>query len=345
MSRAPQSFFNKTPYIIAEAGVNHNGKLDLALKLVDAAADAGADAVKFQTFRAEQLVTAAGKMAEYQKRNTGTDESQIAMLRKLQLNEDFYAPIMRHCRERGIQFISTPHGGFESVDFLTKLGVKTFKFSSADLTNLPTLAYGAKKKKIMIISTGMATMAEIQEAVKTIRRAGNNNIIVLQCTTDYPTKPEEINLRAMQAIKKACKVEVGFSDHSIDSQAGIMAVTLGARVIEKHLTLDKTMKGPDHAASSNPQEFTDYVRALRTVATMLGSVKKTPSKSEKQYIPLVRKSVVTLRPIQKGEIFTNHNLGIKRPGTGMHPRMYIKLLGKKAKRTIEPDTLLTPRDV
>ncbi len=345
MAQNAKKLFGKDLFIIAEAGVNHNGKLDLALKLVDAAADAGADAIKFQTFRAEQLVTAAGKMAEYQKRNTGTDESQIAMLQKLQLHEDFYAPIIERCKKRGIHFMSAAHGGFESVDFLTKLKVSAFKFSSADLTNLPTLTYAAKKKKVMIISTGMATMPEIQEAVKTIRKAGNNNIIVLQCTTDYPTKPEEINLRAMQAIQKACTVEVGFSDHSIDSQAGIMAVTLGAKVIEKHLTLDKTMEGPDHAASSDPREFTEYVRALRAVETILGSEKKTPTISEKQYIPLVRKSLVTLAPIHKGEVFTKKNIGIKRPGTGVHPRFFDKLLGKKSTRDIPADSLLSKRDL
>lgn len=345
LSRAMKSLFGKKLFIIAEAGVNHNSRLDLALKLVDAAAAAGADAVKFQTFKADHLVTKAGRMAAYQKRNTGKKESQIAMLRKLELNEKFYAPIIKRCRERKIEFISTPHGGFESVDLLARLNVKALKFGSADLTNLPVLAYAARLKKIMIISTGMATMQEIKDAVRIIRKTGNKKIVVLQCTTDYPTKPDEVNVRAMQSIAKACSVEVGFSDHSKTEHAAIIAVTLGASVIEKHLTLDKTLEGPDHAASSEPNEFKEYVQALRSVETLLGSPIKKPSKSEEQYIPLVRKSVVTLKAIKKGDVFTKMNIGIKRPGTGIPPSFYSTLLGKHSKRDIRVDELLTRRDL
>lgn len=332
-------------FIVAEAGVNHNGKLDLALKLVDRAKAAGADAVKFQNFKPEDVVTTKAPMARYQKRNTRKSGSQLNMIRKLALTPADFKRISDHCKKRGIIFLSAPHGGFASIDVLKKLRVPAFKFSSADLTNLPILAYAARLKKPMIISTGMATMREIAEAVATIQRAGNRNIIILQCTTDYPTPLDEINLRAMQAIAKRFKSPIGFSDHSRGSQAAIMAVTLGASVIEKHLTLDKRMRGPDHAASADPREFADFVTALRNVERFLGSAHKGPTKSEREYMPIVRKSIVAGRSIKKGEILTRKNLTIKRPGTGLHPRLYYKLLGKKAKRDLSSDEMLTHRDI
>src|SRR3989344_1139289 len=332
-------------FIIAEAGVNHNGRLDLALKLVDAAKATGADAVKFQNFKPEEVVTSKARMANYQKRNTGKDESQLDMIRKFALMPDDFKKIANYCKKRRIIFLSTPHGSFDSVDLLQKLHVPAFKFGSADLTNLPVLVYTARFKKPMIISTGMANMAEIGEAVQTIRKAGNNKIVVLQCTTDYPTAPDEVNVRAMQTIAKRFKTAVGFSDHTKGSQAAVMAITLGAAVIEKHLTLDRNMEGPDHKASADPQEFIEYVKALRAVEVILGIAQKGPTKSEKQYMSIVRKSLVARHAIKKGEIFTKNNLAIKRAGTGLHPRLYFKLLGKKLKRDLAVDEMLSKRDL
>ena len=340
-----KNILSKKLFIIAEAGVNHNGQLDVALKLVDAAKKTGADAVKFQNFKPEEVVTTKAPMAKYQERNTGKSESQLDMIRKFALTSDDFKKIAQYCKKRGIIFLSTPHGSFDSVDLLQRLKVPAFKFGSGDLTNLPVLAYAAKFKKPVIISTGMANMREIGEAIAVIKKAGNTKIIVLQCTTDYPTEKDEVNVRAMRAIGKRFNVEVGFSDHTRNSQAAIMAVTLGATVIEKHLTLDKNMEGPDHAASADPGECTEYVQALRDVETILGTDTKGPTKSEKQYIPLVRKSLVARHSIKKGQRFTEENLAIKRPGTGLHPRLYFKLLGTKAKRDIAPDEMLSKRDI
>ncbi len=327
-------------FVIAEAGVNHNGRLDMALKLIDAAAAAGADAVKFQTFKAEQVVTSSGEMAAYQRRNTGSAGKQLSLLRQLELKDDFYKPIMEHCKKRNIIFLSTPHGGFGSVDFLQKLGVPAFKFGSGDLTNLPLLAYAAKFKKPMIISTGMATIAEIKEAVKAVQKAGNNQIIILHCITNYPCPVKEVNLRAMLAIHKNLQLPVGYSDHTEGLQASVMAATLGACMLEKHFTLDKNLSGPDHKASATPQELKYLVAAVRSAETMMGSNQKKPTKSELQFLPLIRKSIVAARNIKKGEKFSVANLSIKRPGHGLEPRHYFKLMGKKATEDIIADTLL-----
>lgn len=334
---------DESVFIIAEAGVNHNGKLDLALKLVDAAASAGVDAVKFQTFKAEQVVTDTGKMADYQKRNTGKNESQIEMLRSLELKDAFYAPIMRRCKEKGILFLSTPHGGFESVDFLAKLKVKALKFGSGDLTNLPVLAHAAKYKLPMVLGTGMATLAEVKEALRTIHRAGNTNVILLHCTTNYPCPPNEADLRAMQTMQKLPAL-IGYSDHTEGIQVPIMAATLGAHVIEKHFTLDRNLPGPDHAASLEPRELCDMVKAIRAVPIILGSSNKRPHASEKKVMSIARKSVATICAIEKGEKFTRENLGIKRPGIGIAPAHYPKILGKRARREIPSGHLLTKSD-
>ncbi len=327
-------------FIIAEAGVNHNGRLDLALKLVDEASKAGADAVKFQTFKAEQVVTGSGEMAAYQRRNTGSAGKQLSLLRQLELKDDFYKPIIEYCKKRNIIFLSTPHGGFASVDFLQKLGVPAFKFGSGDLTNLPLLAYAAKFKKPMIISTGMATMAEIKEAANVVQKTGNNQIVVLHCTTNYPCPAKEVNLRAMPAIYKDIQLLVGYSDHTEGSQASVMAVTLGACMLEKHFTLDKNLSGPDHKASATPQELASLVAAVRSAEMMLGSNQKKPTKSELQFLPLIRKSIVAAKDIKKGEKFSIANLSIKRPGHGLEPRHYFKLVGKRATEDIIADTLL-----
>ncbi|MDP3999602.1 MAG: N-acetylneuraminate synthase [bacterium] len=334
---------NQPVFVIAEAGVNHNGRLDLAKKLVDAAATAGADAIKFQTFKAEQVVTGAGKMAGYQKKNLGKSGSQLQMLKKLELREKDYPELIRYAKKKGLIFLSTPHGGFESVDFLNALGVSAFKFGSGDLTNFPILAHAAIYKKPMILGTGMATLKEIKEAIDCIKNSGNNKIIILHCTTDYPCAPEEVNLNVMRTLEDKLGVLTGYSDHTLGSQVPVMAAALGVCLIEKHLTLDKKMSGPDHEASSSPEEFLEMVNGIRVAEKILGSHKKAPTKSELQYIPTVRKSLVAARPIKKGERFTAENLAIKRPGTGLAPKHYFKVIGARARADIQADTLLEPR--
>src|SRR3989344_2871163 len=318
--------YGRKPFIIAEAGVNHNGSLDLALKLVDAAAFAGADAMKFQTFRAEQVVT------------TG---SQLAMLRKLELKEKYYPALIQRAKERGIVFLSTPHGGFESVDFLQKMKVPAFKFGSGDLTNLPLLGYAAKFKKPMLISTGMSNSEEIKEAVQAIKKAGNSQILVFQCTTDYPLAPENVNLRAMQTLMKELGALVGYSDHTIGPQAVVMATALGACMLEKHFTLDRTLPGPDQVASMEPLDLKEMVRQVEKAMVILGSPKKRLLDCEKQYVKVARKSLVSARAIRKGEKFTVKNLTVKRPGTGILPKRWKEILGKRAKLNIKRDSLIT----
>ena len=331
---------NQPVFVIAEGGVNHNSNLDLALKLIDAAADAGADAIKFQTWRAEQLVTKAGKMAEYQKRNTGKEESQFDMLKKLELKEGWYPQLFQRAKEKGIILLSTPHGGFEAIDFMEQYNFPAFKIASGDITNLPFLEYAARKGKPMLVSTGMSTMEEIKEAVDTIKQTGNDQILVFHCTTDYPLAPENINLKAMQTLMKELDVLVGYSDHTIGDQAAIIAVTLGACMIEKHFTLDRTMQGPDHIASTEPKEFKEMVVKLKHIPTIMGSGVKKPLTPELQYISVARKSIVANCDIKAGEKFTSENLAIKRPGSGIPPREFKNILGKIATRDISQDTLL-----
>lgn len=332
--------YGNPPFVIAEAGVNHNGNFDLAVKLIDAAAETGADAVKFQAFRAEQVVTSAGKMADYQKRNIDQEDSQIAMLRKLELKEEWYPALIKRAKEKGIIFISTPHGGKESVDLLESYNVPAFKFGSGDLTNIPLLEYAAKLKKPMLISTGMSTLEEIKEAAAAIKKAGNDQILVFHCTTDYPCAPEFVNLRAMRTLMKELGALVGYSDHTVGDQAAVMAAALGACMIEKHFTLDRNMKGPDHIASMEPREFKEMVRALKLVPIMMGSEIKKPLQPELQYMSVARKSIVAARDIKKGEKFTEENLTIKRPGTGMLPKRINEVIGKTAKTCIPKDVLL-----
>lgn len=335
----------KPVFIIAEAGVNHNGRFDLAKKLIDAAAHSGADAVKFQTFRAEQVVTEAGKMAEYQKRNLGVVESQREMLRKLELPEKFYPALMTHAKKRGIIFLSTAHGAFESVDFLAGLRVPAFKFGSGDLTAYPLLSYAAKFGKPMIISTGMATLTEVREAVRVIKKAGNDKIIVLHCTTNYPTSHKEANLHAMLTLKQELGVLVGYSDHTQDLQTSVMAAALGAAVIEKHFTISRKLPGPDQKASLEPKELAELVRQIKEVPIILGSATKQPMASERQYIPLIRRSIVSARAIKAGERIVPWHLTLKRPGTGIAPKYWEKIVGKVARRDIPKDILIKYEDI
>lgn len=329
---------NQPIFIIAEAGVNHNGNLKTALKLIDAASFAGADAVKFQTFKAEQATTKNTPLAGYQSKNLDQKGSLLEQAKKWELKDSFYRPILERCRQKKIIFLSSPHGGFASVDFLQKIGVGAFKFGSGEITNLPFLEYAARLKKPVIISTGMATMAEVIEAVNTITKAGNQKIIILHCTTDYPCPPENVNLKAMQTMMKKLDFLVGYSDHTIGDQVSVMAATLDACLIEKHLTLDKSMVGPDHKASATPEEFKLMVEKIRAVGTILGSAVKKPTPKELSYLPIVRKSIVAEKNIKKGEVFSNENLAIKRPTGGMEPKFFYDIIGRRAACDITQDT-------
>lgn len=335
---------NQPVFIIAEAGVNHNGQLSTAKKLVDAAKIAGADAVKFQTFDTDELTTKDTGMPAYQIRNTGRRESQYDMVRRLELSASDFGEIARYACKRGIIFISAPHSGFHSVDLLQKLHVPAFKFGSADLNNFPVLAYAARFKKPMIISTGMADEKGVRDAVSCIRKAGNNKIVVFQCTTDYPSRLEDVNLRAMPVMGEKFGVVVGYSDHTTGNEAAIAAVALGAQVLEKHITLDNAMQGPDHAASANPRNFVAYVRAVRDTEKLLGSAKKVIAPSARRYMPFVLKSVVARMPVRKGEEFTGKNLAIKRPARGLPPRFFFQILGKHARRDIMRDEYIRKSD-
>ena len=330
--------------IIAEAGVNHNGKLDLAFKLCEEAKKAGADVVKFQTFKTENNITRNVEMAEYQKKNVGKRKSQFDMVKELELSYEDFKKVKTFCEKIGIEFLSTPPDE-ESLDFLVSLGLQAIKIGSGEINNIPYLRKVGQKKTNVILSTGMATLEEVKRAYNTIRQNGAKSTALLHCTTNYPCAINEVNLRAMVTLKEAFGTKVGYSDHTLGKDVAVAAVALGAEIIEKHFTLDKNMEGPDHAASADPKEFAGYVRALRDVETILGTSTKKPTKSEKQYIPLVRKSLVARRVIKKGEKFTKENLAIKRPGTGLHPRLYFKLLGKKAKRDLAADEMLSKRDL
>lgn len=332
-------------FIIAEAGVNHNGSVKLAKKLVDAAVNAKADAVKFQTFKAELVVTKDAKMASYQIKNLKKQMTQQEMIRKYELTEEDFAELKKYCDNKGIMFLSTPHSNEWSVDVLEKLKVPLYKIGSGDLTNLPFLDYVAKKQKPIVIGTGMSTMEEIKSAISAIKKTGNDKIVMLQAVTQYPTPYEDLNLRAMLSIKKECDVLVGLSDHTTGTIAPVAAVALGAVVIEKHFTLDKNMKGPDHSASLNPEELKVMVENIRNTELMLGSGIKKPTKQEIEIMKVVRKSLVSKVKIKKGAKITRDMIDIKRPATGIHPKDLEKVLGKKAKKDIEKDMVISFNDI
>jgi len=326
-------------FIIAEAGVNHNGDIELAKKLIDVAKEAGADAVKFQTFKAENVVIKHTPKADYQVENTKSNESQYDMLKKLELSEDEFRELYRYAKNKGIMFLSTPFD-FESVDFLEELGVPAFKISSTDLTNLPFLEYIAEKGKPIILSTGMGTLGEIEEAVSAIKNAGNENIILLHCITSYPAKIESLNLRVIKTLKEAFKLPVGFSDHSLGIYAPIAAVALGAVVIEKHFTLDKNLPGPDHKASLNPEELREMIRGIRLIEKALGDGIKRPTSEEMKIKKVARRSIVAKVNIPRGAIITKEMIAFKRPGIGLPPKYYNEVIGKKARRDIKADELI-----
>lgn len=330
--------------IIAEAGVNHNGDTDIARQLIDAAKDAGADAVKFQTFKSSRLVAVGAEKARYQVRNTGTEESQLDMLKKLELTYEAHVYLKEYCNKAGILFLSTPFD-FESVDLLESINIPAYKISSGDLTNIPLLRYIAGKGKPMILSTGMADLEEIKEALDAIYAEGNRAVTVLHCTTNYPTPFDEVNLNAMRTISKAFNVEVGYSDHTTGIEIPIAAVALGASVIEKHFTLDRTMIGPDHKASLEPDELKQMVRSIRNIENALGDGKKEVTASEKEIMGMVRKSVVAARMIKKGSCITQEDLDIKRPAGGIEPKYYYEIMGKTASRDISEDKSLEWMDI
>jgi N,N'-diacetyllegionaminate synthase len=327
--------------IIAEAGVNHNGELALARRLVDAAATAGADLVKFQTFSADRLVTTDARKADYQSASSGADESQHAMLHRLELTRDMHTELLSHCRARRIGFFST---GFdiESMALLAGLGLDRFKIPSGEITNLPYLRYIGGLGKPLILSTGMATLGEIEAALAVLEQAGTprERITVLHCNTQYPTPMADVNLRAMLTLRDAFGVQVGYSDHTLGIEVAVAAVALGATVIEKHFTLDRSMSGPDHQASLEPAELTAMVTAIRNIERALGDGIKRPTPSEANNRPVARKSLVAACAVRRGEPFTEQNVTVKRPGTGLSPMQLDAVLGRKAPRDFAADELL-----
>ncbi|MDL0110401.1 N-acetylneuraminate synthase [Campylobacter felis] len=329
----------KKVLIIAEAGVNHNGDLNLAKKLIEQAAKAGADVVKFQTFKAEDCVSIKAKKAKYQLENTAKDESQLEMIKKLELSREAHFELMKHCKKHNIAFLSTPFD-LESVAFLQSLNLSYFKIPSGEITNLPYLKAVAKCKKKVLLSTGMANLAEIEAALEILRKNGTRDITLLHCTTEYPAPFEEVNLNAIKTLKEAFKLKVGYSDHTKGIVATLGAVALGAVVIEKHFTLDKTMEGPDHKASLEPSELKELCEGIRTLEKALGNGIKKASKSEAKNIIIARKSLVAKREIQKGEKFSEQNLTTKRPGSGISAMRYEEYLGKRALKTYKKDELI-----
>lgn len=327
--------------IIAEAGVNHNGDLELARQLIDVAAEAGADLVKFQTFNANRLATRSAKKADYQTHTTDSKESQHEMLRRLELSAEMHNELIAHCAARSIGFFST---GFdiESVDLLVSLGQDRFKIPSGEITNLPYLRHIGRLGKAVILSTGMATLGEIEAAIDVLEQAGTPraNMTVLHCTTEYPTPMAEVNLRAMQSIHTAFGVAVGYSDHTSGIEVAIAAVAMGASVIEKHFTLDHNLPGPDHKASLEPEELKALVAAIRNIEIALGDGIKRLASSEARNKPVARKSLVASQAIRAGEVFSAQNITTKRPGTGISPMRWDEVMGRKAPRDFALDELI-----
>lgn len=331
----------KPVFIIAEAGVNHNGSLDIALRMVSEAAAAGADCIKFQSFKTEKLVTADAPMAAYQETNTGTSGSQYSMLKRLELDEQAHIRLMEYASEKGILFISTPFDA-ESAEMLYRLNVPMFKVGSGDLTNLPLLRQLARYGKPVILSTGMADLEETGRALEALESSGLSRkmITLLHATTEYPAPYAEVNLKAMQTMARKFGIAVGYSDHTDGIEVPVAAVALGASVIEKHFTLDRNLKGPDHKASLEPDGLAAMVRQIRNIERALGDGKKVPSAGERKNIEAARKSIVAACNIYKGELFTEENLTVKRPGTGICPLRWDDIIGTQARRDYRKDELI-----
>lgn len=327
--------------IIAEAGVNHNGDIDIAKKLIDVAAESGADIVKFQTFKSENCVSKNAQKAEYQLQTTNKQESQLDMIKKLELDLETHNILISYCKQKNIEFLSTPFD-LESVDLLHNLGLKIFKIPSGEITNLPYLRKISKYNKQVILSTGMANLGEIESAIAVLVDSGTKreNITLLQCNTEYPTPFTDVNLKAMKSLKKAFRLPVGYSDHTPGIAIPLAAVGMGAKVIEKHFTLDKNMEGPDHKASLEPCELKAMVQGIREIELALGDGIKQTSASEAKNKPIARKSIVANCAIKKGEILSESNLYTKRPAGGISPMEWDKVIGTKAIRDFEPDEMI-----
>jgi len=329
-------------FIIAEAGINHNGSIELAKKLIDVASEAGVDAVKFQTFKAEKLVSKNAKKAAYQQENMQSDDNnQFTMLKKLELDVDTHHELIAYCKSKNIMFLSTPFD-HDSIDMLNELGLEIFKIPSGEITNLPYLRHIGSLGEKVILSTGMANIGEIENALDILITSGTkkDNITVLHANTMYPTPMEDVNLRAMQTIGNTFNIPFGYSDHTLGIEVDIAAVAIGATVIEKHFTLDKTMEGPDHKASLEPHELKAMVNAIRNIELALGSSVKKPSPSEQPNIQVARKSIVAKCSIKKGELLDENNLAIKRPGNGISPMRWDEIIGQTAMRDYETDSLI-----
>ena len=328
-------------FIIAEAGVNHNGSVDLAKRLIDVAYNSGADAVKFQTFKAENLVSKNAQKADYQKQTTDASESQFDMIKKLELDADIHKELITYCQEKNIMFLSTPFDS-ESIDLLSDLGLQIFKIPSGEITNLPYLRHIGSLDKQVVLSTGMSNLNEVGDALTVLINSGTSkeNITVLHANTMYPTPMEDVNLNAMLTMQREFSVAVGYSDHTLGIEVDIAAVAMGASIIEKHFTLDKTMDGPDHRASLEPEELKAMVSSIRNIEKALGSSEKKPSSSESINISIARKSIVASRSISKGEVFSENNIAIKRPGNGLSPMKWYDVIGTKAVRDYKEDQLI-----
>ncbi|NMB96957.1 MAG: N-acetylneuraminate synthase [Clostridiaceae bacterium] len=329
----------KKTLIIAEAGVNHNGQIDLAFKLIDAAAKAGADYVKFQTWKSESVISKHTPKAEYQKETTDANESMLEMEKKLELPFESFFILKEYCYRKGIGFMSTPFD-IESAVFLISIGVDIIKIPSGEITNLPLLEVISESTCPIILSTGMCELHEIEDAINILQRKEKKDITLLHCNSSYPTPMEDVNLRAMLTLKEHFKLPVGLSDHSLGVEVPIAATALGAAIIEKHLTLSREMEGPDHKASIEPDEFTYMVKCIRNIELALGNGVKQVTDSERENITIVRKSIVASRKISKGEVFTQDNITVKRPGTGTSPMKWYDVLASKAKRDFDEDELI-----
>lgn len=329
--------------IIAEAGVNHNGSLVAAKKMVLAAKEAGADYIKFQTFLPEKLVSKYAQKADYQKQTTKQGESQLEMLQKLTLTQEDFLELKEYCQKHGIGFLSTPFD-LESIYFLDKLDMDFWKLPSGEVTNMPYLLEIGKTGKPVVMSTGMCESEEVAEAVDCLRKAGTKEISLLHCNTEYPTPMEDVNLRAMQTMRHDFCLPVGYSDHTFGIEVPIAAAAMGACILEKHFTLDRTLEGPDHLASLEPKELKAMVEAVRNVEQAMGNGRKMPSESEKKNREAARKSIVAKKRIRKGEIFTEENLTAKRPGNGISPMKWFEVLGQRAGRDFEEDELIVKEE-
>lgn len=330
-------------YIIAEIGVNHNGSFDLACQMIDAAVACNADAVKFQTFRAEDLVTTSAAKAAYQSANTRNNDSQFSMLKALELSEGAFADLYAYCQDKGIQFLSTPFS-LDAVDLLARIGVDAYKVSSGDLTHLGLLTHMARQGKPIILSTGMGTIGEVEEAIDAIHAGGGSDISLLHCVSNYPAAPEDCNLAAMDTMAQAFGLPVGWSDHTLGAAISWAAVARGARIIEKHITLDQSLPGPDHKASMEPAEFAEFVAGIRRIEAAIGDGRKRPTEAEKQTALVGRRSITSLRDLAKGTVLTAEDIKIVRPGTGLAPRHLPLVLGSVLARDVPADTPLVADD-